>query len=260
MKTLGLALGSGGSRGVAHIGFLKALEEEGVYPDYITGTSMGALVGAAYAAGVDSDTLKDIVLNLSLLDFISLSGRRGGVSGTKKVRELLIKYLGDITFADLKIPFKCYAVDMISQKLIEFSEGSVIDAAIASATLPVVFHPYHKNGMRLIDGGVLERVPAEQVKAMGAEIVVAVDVLGQRQCSEECPNVVRILLEMIDIMDNYRTVQRREENKDIIDFWIEPDLGNMSQYEMKQIEFAYEMGYETGKVHAADIKKALLKK
>ena len=157
-KTLGLALGSGGSRGVAHIGFLKALEEVGVHPDYITGTSMGAVVGAGYAAGLTVEEMKEAVFNLRLLDIITFSGRRGGVSSTKKIRELLIKYFGDITFADLKIPFRCYAVDMISQELIEFSEGSVVDAVVASASIPVVFHPYEKDGMRLIDGGVLERV------------------------------------------------------------------------------------------------------
>lgn len=256
-KTLGLALGSGGSRGVAHIGFLKALEEVGVHPDYITGTSMGAVVGAGYAAGLTVEEMKEAVFNLRLLDIITFSGRRGGVSSTKKIRELLIKYFGDITFADLKIPFRCYAVDMISQELIEFSEGSVVDAVVASASIPVVFHPYEKDGMRLIDGGVLERVPVSQVKALGADIVVGVDVLGRRDASRETPNVLEILIETVDIMDNYRTARRRSDFKDIIDFWLEPDLGSMSMYDLRQIQFAYEKGYELGQAHANDIRKAL---
>lgn len=260
MKKLGLALGSGGSRGVAHIGFLKALEEEGIFPDYIAGSSMGAIVGGAYAAGVHIETIKDAVLNLRLFDLISLGGRRGGVSGTRKVRELLLKYLGDITFEDLKIPFRSLAVDMKSQKLVEFSSGSVVDAMIASASIPFVFHPYEKDGMRLIDGGVLERVPVEQVKKMGADIVVGVDVLGRRNCSEDCPNVVQILLETIDIMDNYRTRRRREDYKEMVDFWLEPDLGDMSQYEVKQLAFAYEKGYEIGNENAKAIHKALMGK
>ncbi len=256
-KTLGLALGSGGSRGVAHIGFLRGLEEVGVKPDFITGTSMGAVVGAGYAAGLTVEEMKEAVFSLRLLDLITFTGRRGGVSGTKKIRELLIKYIGDITFDDLKIPFRCYAVDMISQKLIEFSKGSVVDAVVASASIPVVFHPYEKDGMRLIDGGVLERVPVSQVKKMGADIVVGVDVLGHRDASEDSPNVLKILIETIDIMDNYRTERRKDDFKDIIDFWLEPELGSMSQYDLKQIEFAYEKGYELGKNNANDIRKAL---
>lgn len=256
-KTLGLALGSGGSRGVAHIGFLRALEEVGVKPDFITGSSMGAVVGAAYSAGLTIEEMKEAAFNLRILDLLSFTSRRSGVSGTKKMRELLIKCIGDITFADLKIPFRCYAVDMISQQLIEFSSGSVIDAVVASASIPVVFHPLEKDGMRLIDGGILERVPVSQVKQMGADVVVGVDVLGRRDASEDAPNVLKMLIETIDVMDNHRTARRKEEFKDIIDFWLEPDLGDMSQYDLRLVRFAYEKGYELGQAHANDIRKVL---
>ena len=97
---------------------------------------------------------------------------------------------------------------------------------------------YEKDGMRLIDGGVLERVPVSQVKALGADIVVGVDVLGRRDASRETPNVLEILIETVDIMDNYRTARRRSDFKDIIDFWLEPDLGSMSMYDLRQIQFA----------------------
>ena len=257
MKKLGLALGAGGSRGVAHIGFLKALEEGGVKPSYICGCSMGSVVGAAYAAGLTPDQMWWIVQKLRLLDIISPSGQRGGLFGTKKMRQQLVKHLGDITFDDLHIPFHCVSVDMCSQKLIEFSSGSVVDAVVASSSIPAIFHPLDKDGMRLIDGGILERVPVAQVKAMGADVVVAVDVLGQRDCSEDCPRVLGVLLETIDLMDNYRTLRRREDNAEIIDFWLEPDLGSMSQYELKQVGLAYQKGYELGVEYLPAIKKAL---
>ena len=257
MKKLGLALGAGGSRGVAHIGFLKALEEEGIKPDYICGCSMGSVVGAAYSAGLTPDKMWAIVSKLRLLDLIAPSGQRGGLFGTKKMRQQLLKHIGNLNFEDLHIPFHCIAVDMCSQKLVEFSQGSVIDAVVASSSIPAVFHPLDKDGMRLIDGGILERVPVAQVKAMGADVVVAVDVLGQRDCSEDCPRVLGVLLETIDLMDNYRTRRRKEDNADITDFWLEPDLGAMSQYELKQVRFAFEKGYEMGKEYAPAIKKAL---
>ncbi len=256
-KKLGLALGSGGSRGVAHVGFLKGLEEHGLQPDYICGCSMGSVVGAAYAAGLIPDRIWEIVEKLRLLDIISPSRQRGGLFGTKKMRALLQKHIGDITFEELKIPFRCIAVDMLTQQIVEFSRGSLLDGVVASSSIPAVFHPTVKEGMRLVDGGILERVPVPQVKEMGADVVVAVDVLGQRQCKEDCPRTLGMLLEMIDLMDNYRTKRRREENKDIIDFWIEPDLGDMSQYSLKKVRLAYEKGYEIATEYAPKIKKAL---
>ncbi len=257
MKKLGLALGSGGSRGVAHVGFLKALEESGIKPDYICGCSMGSVVGAAYAAGLSPEYIWGIVEKLRLLDFISPTRQRGGLFSTKKMRALLQKHIGDIAFEELKIPFRCIAVDMIAQKTVEFSSGNLLDGVVASSSIPAVFHPTVKDGMRLVDGGILERVPVPQVKAMGADVVVAVDVLGQKQCKEDSPRTLGALLEMIDLMDNYRTKRRRQENADIIDFWIEPDLGDMSQYSLKNVRLAYEKGYEIGMEYAPKVKKAL---
>ena len=257
MKKLGLALGAGGSRGVAHVGFLQALEEAGIKPDYITGCSMGSVVGGAYAAGVPLEKIKSAVLRLRLLDLIGPTRQKGGLFASKKIWKLLQRHIGDITFDDLKIPFRCIAVDMITQQTVEFSKGSLLDAIVASSTIPAIFHPMHKDGMRLIDGGVLERVPALRVKELGAEVVVAVDVLGWRDASEECPGTLGVLLEMIDIMDNHRTKLYKERNEKEIDFWLEPDLGDMSQHSLKQVQFAYDKGYELGKANIKAIQKAL---
>ena len=257
MKTLGLALGAGGSRGVAHIGFLKALEEADIKVDYIVGASMGSVVGGAYAAGVSVDTMKEAVFKLRLLDLITPAKQKGGVIGNSKMRNLIAKHIGEVTFADLRLPFRCVAVDMITQKVIEFSEGNVVDAIVASSSIPGVFHPVVKDGKRLIDGGVLERVPAMRVKKLGADVVVAVDVLGWRNASEKVPGAIGVSLETFDIVDNYRTRDYHNKHKKHIDFWLEPDLGDMSQFAIKQIKEAYEKGYELGKANADAIKKAL---
>ncbi len=257
MKTLGLALGAGGSRGVAHIGFLQALEEAGIAPDYLCGSSMGSVVGAAYASGMTPREIWKAVKRLRVLDILSPAKCRGGLFGTQKMRSLLQKYIGDIRFEDLKIPFRCVAVDMRSQTLVEFSEGSVLDGVVASSSIPAIFHPLEIDGKRLVDGGVLERVPVPQVKRMGANIVVAVDVLGQRLGKEDCPKAFGMLLETMDLMDNYRTRRRREENAKVIDFWLEPDIGEMSAYEMKGTQRAYDAGYALGRAYAPKIKRKL---
>ena len=256
-KKLGFALGAGGSRGVAHIGFLKAMEEADIRSDFITGSSMGSVVGAAYSAGMSIEEMKNAVFKLRLLDLIAPTGHRGGVFDTKKIRRLLKYYIGDPDFSELKIPFQCLAVDMISQSTIIFKEGNVLDGVVASSSIPAIFKPTEKNGMRLIDGGILERVPFKEVKDMGADVVVAVDVLGRLDCSEKMPTTLGVLLETLDMMDNLRTQTRREMQKHLYDIWIEPRLGNMNQFSLKQIVYAYDKGYEIGLEYVDKIKQAL---
>ena len=256
-RTLGFALGAGGSRGVAHIGFLQAMDEAGIVPDYIVGCSMGSVVGAAYACGLSPAYAYEAVKQLRLRDLIAASSKKGGLFDTRKMKKVLHKHLGDVHFGQTKIPFHCVAVDLNSQKLIEFEKGPLVDGVVASSCIPGVFIPLNLDNMRLVDGCVLERVPASQVKKMGADVVVCVDVLGRLSTKEECGSTIAVLLELFDVMDNARTALRQKENEKNIDFWIEPDLGEMSQYSLKQIEMAYQKGYEIGKEYAPKIKAAI---
>ncbi len=257
MKTFGLALGSGGSRGTSHIGLLQALEEEGLRPDYLCGCSMGAVVGAAYASGMTPAEIWRVLGKLRMSRLVSLRRKRGGLFGVRKLKKLLKKHFGERTFAQLKIPFRCVAVDMHTQQIVEISEGSLVDGVLASISVPPVFPPQERENMRLIDGGILERVPVRQVKAMGADVTVAVDVLGWQNCQKKCPRVLGMLLDSLALMDNHRTKRLREDTEAITDFWLEPDLGEMSQYKWKETAFAYERGYALGKEYAPKIKRAL---
>ena len=256
-KKLGFALGAGGARGIAHIGFLQAMEEEGIKPDYITGCSMGSIVGAAYASGMSLDRLHEKVMALRFFDIIKPTKQKGGLFAPQRVREFLARHLGELQFSDLKIPFHCVAVDMLTQNVVELSEGSVLDAVVASSTIPSVFCPTERDGMRLVDGGIIERVPCMQVKNMGADIVVGVDVLGTQNCKEDTPASINVLLETIDIMSNYITKRKFEDNQNIIDLWVEPQIGDMSQYTFRNLNFAYEKGYECGKENVETIKKMI---
>ena len=258
-KKLGFALGAGGSRGVAHIGFLKAMEEEGIKPDFIAGCSMGSVVGAAYASGMSIKEMERAVEKLRILDLIIPTSQRGGLFETKRVRKLLERYIGDVEFDELKIPYRCIAVDMITQSVVEFHEGKVLDGVVASSSIPAVFKPTEKDGMRLVDGGVLERVPYRTVKEMGADVVVAVDVLGWRDCKKEMPTTLGMILEVMDLMDNARTKRNREKDKrkKMYDIWLEPDLGDMNQYSCKKMNWAMMQGYVLGKLNADKIKKLL---
>ena len=256
-KTLGLALGAGGSRGIAHVGFLRALEEAGIKPDYITGCSMGSVVGAAYASGMEIDEIERAVKKLRIRHIFAPTLKRGGLSATRKMRKVILKYVGDVDFEELKIPFRCVAVDMFSQTTVTLSTGKVVDSVVASSSIPAVFKPTEREGMRLIDGGILTRVPYREVKEMGADVVVAVDVLGRLKTDKERVGTLGILLQSLDLMDNHRTERAKADGKDILDFWLEPDLEDMSQYSLKRIDFALEKGYELGKRYVEEIKKKL---
>ncbi len=257
-KTLGLALGAGGSRGVAHIGFLQALEEAGIRPDFVTGCSMGSIVGACYCAGVTPEAMKKTVLGLRLSKIASLNLtplHAGGLMRMNKARAIVAGLIGaETTFAELKIPFACVATDLVHGRTVVLNEGNVADAAIASSSIPGAFTPASVGEYtKLVDGGILERVPTRQLRAMGAEVIVAVDVLGNLMREKPVgDNLVDTLLRCIDIMDT-RTTQRKHIARRYVDLWLEPALGSMDQYKVRDLKFAYDKGYELGKEKAGEI-------
>ncbi len=257
MKTLGLALGAGAARGACHIGFLRGLEENGIKPDFITGCSMGAVVGALYAADMPLSAIQQSLKELHLADFFKPTLRRGGLFTMRKIRKMLHERLGDLQFEDLKIPFQCVATDLVSRKSICLSKGNVVDAVMASSNVPFLFAPIEMDGMRLIDGYILERVPACLAKEMGADVVVAVDALGERPFGAKNPTSLQMALEIMDILECERFERRKKESEGKIDFWLQPELGDMGQTELKKIQFACEQGYILAQTNVKKIKKAL---
>lgn len=250
-KKLGLALGAGGSRGVAHVGFLQALEEAGIRPDCVSGCSMGSIIGVCYCAGTTPEQMKQAVLGLKLTDITAINVspvRRNGLFKMTKARKMMVDFLGgEKDFSDLKIPFQCVATDLELGKAVYFSEGSAIDAALASSSIPGVFTPASVGEHKLLlDGGIVERVPTDCLRDMGAEVIVAVDVLGDLMREKEVKGtLIDTVLRVYDIMDT-RNTQRMRRNRKYVDLWLEPDLGGMDQYRVKDLDFAYEKGYELG--------------
>ena len=160
-KTLGLALGSGGARGVAHIGFLAALEEAGIKPDYIAGCSMGAVIGGCYASGMSVSRIKELALGLRTRDIIDFTPgfiTRMSLLRSKKIEVLLTDNIGDVKIEDMQIPFRCVATDLYNSKLHVFESGDAALAIRASSAIPGVFRPVKTDGMFLVDGGCLCRV------------------------------------------------------------------------------------------------------
>ena len=183
---IGLALSGGAARGLAHIGVLKALEEESIPIDMIAGTSAGAVIGAGYAKEREAAILEEIALGVDwkklarLADLNLILLWKGFVQG-QKVKSFLSSLIGDVKFEDLEIPFAVVATDVGNTGEIVISKGPVIEAVRASISLPVIFTPVKWGDRFLIDGGVVNPMPVDVVRNMGAEIVIAVNVVGIAQ-------------------------------------------------------------------------------
>ncbi|MBN1689820.1 MAG: patatin-like phospholipase family protein [Dehalococcoidia bacterium] len=180
-KKIGYALGGGAARGMFHIGVLSVLEEYGVNPDIIAGTSMGSIIGAMYASGLKSADLKQIACNIdwrqvrSLADFVLLP--RSGLIQGKRIISLLKSILGDIGFSQLKYRYAAVAADLYTGQQVVYTEGSLIEAIRASISVPGIFTPVHYKGRYLVDGGLVNVVPVSVCRDLGADFVIGVNVI-----------------------------------------------------------------------------------
>lgn len=246
MKQFGLALGSSGARGSSYVGFLKALEDEGLKPSFISGSSMGSVVGGCYAIGMSPDQMITELKNLKfsqLLDISLSPHKNAALLRSNKLVKKLDEYFKGKCFKDTKIPFSAVASDLIEGKTFVFKpEDKLALGVAASSSIPGLFKPIEKDGAYLVDGGVTCRLPIGQVRGLGADVVIAVDALGGIRRANKVYNIMSVLLRSYDIMEGEVTRYRTDElAPDII---IEPELGEMSQYKFKNFDGAIEAGYK----------------
>ncbi len=173
---VGIALGGGGSRGFAHLGVLKALEEHGIVPDAIAGSSAGAIVGALLASGMTADQILESMKENTLTDFAKLGLPRSGFMTLDYLREELNSLLSQASFADLQHRLFVPVSNLLSGEVEYLCEGSVAEAVQASASIPVVFTPVEIDGQVYVDGGLLDNVPVTPLLGC-CEKVVAVDIM-----------------------------------------------------------------------------------
>ena len=173
---IGLALGGGSARGWAHVGVIRALEEAGVRPDLVCGTSVGAMVGAAYAAG-ELDRFEQWLRDMSLRDVFSFMDvtLNGGMLKGDRLMDFFRRTFVDRPIEDLPMPFAAVATSLQAGTEVWLREGSTVDAVRASIAMPLLFTPVLHQGAFLVDGGLVNPVPVSLARAMGAELVIAVD-------------------------------------------------------------------------------------
>lgn len=232
-ERVGLALGSGAARGLAHIGVLEVLEREGIPIDMIAGTSAGAVIGALYAQGKNANLIKSLALDLSrkrLASLVDLALPKTGFIRGKKIKSLLELFIGgDIQFSDLSMPLACVATDIQTGEEVVIKQGSVLEGVRASISIPVIFTVVKKKGRYLVDGGLVNPVPVRVLKEMGADFIIAVNVIPdireriQRVKDSKEPNIINIIMQSIYI-SSYSLVKVSLEDADIV---IEPQVSHI---------------------------------
>jgi NTE family protein len=262
MKKVGLALGGGAARGLAHIGVLEVLEKEGIPVDMIAGTSAGAAVGALYAQGKPAGQIKELALNTGwrrLVSLIDLALPKSGFIEGTRIKNLLKSVIGDISFSDLKIPLACVATDIMSGEEVVISDGSVLEGVRASISIPVIFTAVKWQNRYLVDGGLVNPVPVSTVKEMGADFVIAVNVIppmGVRlQPAKEAkePGIFQSMLHSLYIA-TYSLVRSNLAGADIV---IEPRLPHIGYGDFHRISDSITQGEIAARELVEQIKQQL---
>lgn len=275
----GLVLMGGGARGLAHIGILDILQKEGLSPDVIVGTSMGAIIGGLFAFGFSPMKLKEIMKDLNLDQFIDRPNlpflpkrphsviefflldayrtrlqKKIGQDKEDKLEEHFKATVGEVCIEDLPIRFACNAVDLISGKEVVFEKGELYKALRATMSLPVVFEPVRMGDMLLVDGGVLNNVPVETAKKLGAEKTVLVDIHRplKEVSSQEINSTFQLIQRMVETMAANTTIEKIKNADCVIRVDLDVDI-----FEFSSPEELIEKGEQAASQNLDAVKKLI---
>lgn len=265
-KRVGLALSSGAARGLAHIGVLAVLEKEGIPIDMIAGTSMGSLVGAVYAKGQDINRMKQLAVELGHEKFSFFTDPalpKSGLIRGRKIGSMLRSIIGDIEFQDLKIPFACSATNIVNNQEVVIKQGLVREAVRASCSIPILFTPAKLEGRYLVDGGLVDPLPVKVLREMGADFVIAVNVIPAGQDANyetsndtrtsNCPNIISIAIQTVNIVST-RALIPSLNGADVI---IEPRVSHINLGAFHRADEFISKGEQAAHASIFEIKRLL---
>jgi predicted acylesterase/phospholipase RssA/CRP-like cAMP-binding protein len=267
-RLVGLALSSGGARGIAHVGVLHVLEEEGIPIDLVAGTSAGSLFGALYSAGLSLDEITDFALGLK--DKVNLRGwlwdfnlpPRSGLIRGQRTLDYIDKTLGYKTFSDLKVPLYIVAADILSGEEVIFDSGSVAEAVRASLSVIGVLSPAFVQGRYLIDGGAVNPVPTDILAQKDADIIIASSVISsleeqahyrQAKKGESSPNFLEVVMNMMGIMER-EIIKTKMMPVDVV---INPRVGIYSFIEFDKAKDLIRLGEEAAQEEIGRMKELI---
>ena len=248
-----LVLGSGGARGYAHIGVIEVLEKQGIHPDFIVGTSAGSIVGSIYASGKTAAELHDIALNLKPNDVRDVDVSLKGFFNGQKVENYINRQVNNTPLQNLKIPMYVVATELKNGEKTVFNYGNTGQAVRASTAIPSMFVPTKIGDTEYVDGGLVSPVPVQVARDLGADIVIAVDILAQ-PIHTETSNVWGLFNQNINIMQG-RLAEEELKNADIV---IQPDLKEKAHiFDVTGREMAIQAGVDAANEKVADLQLAI---
>ena len=216
---IALVLGSGGARGYAHIGVIEVLEQYGIHPDFIVGSSAGSIVGSIYASGKTPEQIREIALNMKVQDVREITLRKNGFLDGAKVEHFINHQIGNLPLEKMKIPLFVVATELKQGKKVVFNYGNTGQAVRASSAIPSMFIPAMIQNKEYVDGGLVSPVPVDVARQLGADVVIAVDILAQPQYTETA-NMWGLFNQNINIMQQQLS-HAELRHADIV---IQPDL------------------------------------
>jgi NTE family protein len=249
---VGLALGSGGARGLAHIGVIKVLEEEKIPIHCIAGSSIGSLIGAFYASGMSPEMMKKLALHLKKKHWLDLTVPKMGFVAGIKIKEMVRILTKGKGIEELSLPLSIVATDLVNGERVVFTRGPIAEAVRASISIPGIFVPEEIDGRLLIDGGVIDRVPIQALKEMGVDVIIGVDV-GISNEPAKIGSIFDVIAQTIDIME--REMFRMGLNS--ADVLIQPNVGQHSSISFTQIEELILAGEQAARENLTSITEAI---
>jgi NTE family protein len=249
--TVGLALGGGAARGIAHIGILQELEHVGIRIDCLAGTSAGAVVGALYASGVTTQELKEFARALKWRDIFAPHVSLKGLVSSKPLVKLLQTYCRATRFEDLQIPFTVVASDFETGESVAMTKGDLFPAVQASCSIPLLCPPVTLNGRYYIDGGFAAEVPVKAVRDMGADVVIACDVNYQANLLTKPSNVVITLIHFMRLVAK-RNAEEAKKQADII---MNVDMKGINLTDLRKGEESIQRGRRAVETHFSELRK-----
>lgn len=258
MKKLGIVFGAGGVRGIAQIGILQALSENGIKPACISGASSGALVGALAASGMTPEEIYTDIRKLKAFNILpSFPNPLGkGLFTTTRLHKRLERYMGKKTIAELEIPFCCAATSLGNGELRIFDgDTEAVSAVLASCCIPGIFKPEVIDGVPYIDGGMVASNPIDAIRRYEPDVIVAIDTRCTVTKDRTFRNFAGVLWQMYEIMnDDITQGKLKSQEPDLV---IRPVIEDMNLYDLKKLDYAYRCGYEAGLANIGMIKALL---
>ncbi|HOL17849.1 MAG TPA: patatin-like phospholipase family protein [Bacillota bacterium] len=242
LPKIGISLGSGLARGLAHIGVIKVFAQAGLKIDCIAGSGMGGIVASLYASNFEIKLMERLARSISRRTWMDFTFPRMGLIAGERLEELMYLLTGRRAIEDLNLPLALSTTDLCTGEQVLLRRGCIARAVRASCAVPGIFSPVRLQGRILADGGIIERVPVNAVQEMGAELVVAVDV-GYYVAEYKISHIFDVMAKTIDIMSR-EICQKQLDRADVL---IAPDLRDIGPFHFHRVQEIIHRGEEAAR-------------